>query len=143
MFDLGPNDVASFQATESGSATLDSTITPKIFLHYNCKAQKQAMILDNTPEKNRDKPLDGKRLGNLNSCITRDVRDMIHCIGGINVLLPLFAQLNQPRVPTTPDAPIDYSIDPKLLVQVRKLYLIDKRNELTNLPNTLDHCTTG
>jgi hypothetical protein len=121
MFELGPNDISSFQATETGSTTLDSAITPKIFLHYNCKAQKGTLFLDNTPEKNRDRTLDAKRLGNLNSCVTRDVRDMIHCIGGIKALLPLFAQLNQPPIPISTEEPIDYSIDPKLLVQITAL----------------------
>ena len=45
------------------------------------------------------------------------MKDIIHCIGGIKVILPIFAQLDQPELPKTPDTPIDYSVDRRLLLQ--------------------------
>lgn len=43
----------------------------------------------------------------------RDVKDIMRCLGGIQVLFPLFAQLDQPLALKSPNSPIDYSVDGK------------------------------
>jgi hypothetical protein len=35
-------------------------------------------------------------------CCTRQLRDLLHCLGGVTVLLPLFAQLGLQRRPKLP-----------------------------------------
>jgi Neurobeachin/BDCP, DUF4704 alpha solenoid region/Neurobeachin alpha solenoid region/Concanavalin A-like lectin/glucanases superfamily len=123
---LGPDYAANFHASDSGvessisarSPLLDGTLTSHIFLTYNCRAVNGDVLLDSTPERNREKPLHARLLGCIHSCITRDIKTQIHCLGGINVLLPLFAQLDQPLAPAEGSSAIDYSPDPALPVQV-------------------------
>ena len=115
LHQLGPQYLGTLQHTDD--AVLDG-LNSHIFLHYNCKATRGKKCFDNTPDKNRDKSLDATITGNLNTCITRDVKDMLHCLGGIQVLLPLFVQLQQPVVPESTGHAVDYSVDTKLLAQI-------------------------
>lgn len=64
-----------------------------------------------------DLSLDATLLGG-NSCVTRDIKDTIHCLGGIKVLFPLFAQLSQPLVPSGTQQEINYAPDPALAATV-------------------------
>lgn len=54
-------------------------------------------MLYNTVDMERGGPLgDGDTAAILEGtqlCCTRQLRDLLHCLGGITVLLPLFAQL--------------------------------------------------
>ena len=124
LHSLGPSYDISEQIEASRADTKRNELVDlpsKIFLHFNCRARVGKFYLDIAPETNRDRRLDAKVLGNLNACSTRDVKDIIHCLGGIKVLFPLFAQLNQPLVPRSNDDAIDYSVDSKLLLQVLAL----------------------
>ena len=95
----------------------------KIVLYYNSTARSGKKFLDLTPEKIRERRFDAIMKGKLYSCATPDIKDTIHCLGGVQVLFPIFAQLDQPEVPnlTTDDdsnaAKIDYSVDPNLILQ--------------------------
>ena len=107
----------SEMTNNNSDTTRFGELESKIQLYYNCTARIDSEFLDLTPEKNREKRLHSNRAGNLHTAITKDVKDIIHCIGGIKVLLPLFAQLDQPLVPSSPDEPIDYSVNKHLLLQ--------------------------
>lgn len=58
------------------------------------------VFMDNTPEKNREAQAslsqDSMGLGSLTPCCTRDVKDMLYCLGGIKVFL-LFLLLHTSR----------------------------------------------
>lgn len=108
---LGPNYSGVFQPHEyvppAVSAALggfehhklfDGSLASKLILSYNCRARDSLYFFD-TSEATDKKIYDAQIYGNLNSCITRDVKDIIHCLGGTKVLLPLFAQLTQPLSP--------------------------------------------
>jgi hypothetical protein len=41
-------------------------------------------------------PMHARRLPGTHQCITRDIKDTLDCLGGIQVLFPLFVQLDQP-----------------------------------------------
>eukprot|EP00026_Physarum_polycephalum_P000200 Phypoly_transcript_00200.p1 GENE.Phypoly_transcript_00200~~Phypoly_transcript_00200.p1 ORF type:complete len:1988 (-),score=255.41 Phypoly_transcript_00200:62-5914(-) len=112
IYNLGPDYSDSFQ--EPGT---DNTLTSKLYWNYNCRAVEGKMCVDNSPDKTLDYSLDAKIVG-VNSCVTRDVKDIIHCLGGLKVLFPLFAQLSQPPSPKASMRQIDYSADPRLTVQV-------------------------
>lgn len=92
-------------------------VESKIFLYYDATARSGKFFLDLTPEKNRERRMDAKGSGNLHSSVIRDVKDIIHCLGGIKVLFPIFAQLDQPLAPESPNEPIDYNIDKYILQQ--------------------------
>ena len=55
-------------------------------------------MLYNTAEMEKGNAGDGDTVAILEGtqlCCTRQLRDLLHCLGGITVLLPLFAQLGQ------------------------------------------------
>ena len=56
-------------------------------------------MLYNTAEMDRGPLGEGDTVALLEGtqlCCTRQLRDLLHCLGGIPVLLPLFAQLGEP-----------------------------------------------
>ena len=56
-------------------------------------------MLYNTAEMDRGPLGEGDTVAILEGtqlCCTRQLRDLLHCLGGIPVLLPLFAQLGTP-----------------------------------------------
>ena len=66
-------------------------------------------MLYNTAEMEKGNAGDGDTVAILEGtqlCCTRQLRDLLHCLGGITVLLPLFAQLGDcllpPHPPSTP-----------------------------------------
>ena len=59
-------------------------------------------MLYNTAEMDRGPLGEGDTVAILEGtqlCCTRQLRDLLHCLGGIPVLLPLFAQLGAARAP--------------------------------------------
>jgi hypothetical protein len=107
-------------ATSSGSTTPSASaaaataasksgLSSRIFLAYNSKARDGSLFLDNTPRSNRfaagprrKRGMHALSLPGTYQCVTRHVKDVLHCLGGIRVLFPLFAQLDQPvKVPKT------------------------------------------
>ena len=53
-------------------------------------------MLYNTADMERGGAGDGDTVAILEGtqlCCTRQLRDLLHCLGGVSVLLPLFAQL--------------------------------------------------
>lgn len=74
----------------------------------------------------------------VHQCVTRNVKDVIHCLGGIRVLFPLFAQLDQPLLPM-PDTEIVYSADPANCCQLLGL-LHDMLQGSTNNMEAMRRC---
>lgn len=59
------------------------------------------------------------RLPGTRECVTRDVRDALDCLGGVKVLLPLFAQYDhgvrrRGASPNSNPARVSYRTDPRL-----------------------------
>uniref|UniRef100_A0A8C4NEY2 Neurobeachin-like protein 2 n=1 Tax=Eptatretus burgeri TaxID=7764 RepID=A0A8C4NEY2_EPTBU len=79
----GPNNHFPFRAPEVELLDLPS----KMLLHYTPKACHNLMCLDLAPSQLFDGRLTGKTVVNW------DVKDVINCIGGVQVLLPLLEQL--------------------------------------------------
>lgn len=79
-----------------------ASLGARIFLAYNAKARDGSLFLDNTPRSNRGGALMRKAarhaisLPGTHQCVTRHVKDVMTCLGGIQVLFPLIAQLDQP-----------------------------------------------
>lgn len=91
---LGPNYCGSFLPSElpAGDGPLqDGSLAGKVHVAYNCRAMDGRRCLDTSGSG-----ADAWALGNLNACITRDVKDMMCSFGGIRALVPLFAQLDLP-----------------------------------------------
>ncbi len=62
-------------------------------------------MLYNTAEMEKGNAGDGDTVAILEGtqlCCTRQLRDLLHCLGGITVLLPLFAQLGDCLLPPHP-----------------------------------------
>ena len=103
----------------------------KLFLYYDSTARSGKMVLDLTPEKSSSSSSsssskDNRRMhsimrGKLHSCESPDIKDTIHCLGGIQVLFPIFAQLDQPIVPLSKNDKINYDNDPDILIQALAL----------------------
>lgn len=58
-------------------------------------------MLYNTADMEKGNAGDGDTVAILEGtqlCCTRQLRDLLHCLGGIPVLLPLFAQLGELRM---------------------------------------------
>ncbi|KAF2072405.1 hypothetical protein CYY_006280 [Polysphondylium violaceum] len=97
IYTLGPNFNTSFQDVEGStksSHTFDSSLTSHLFLNYNCRAIDGDLCLDNTPDIGGDRNYDAV-LVSINPCVSRDIKDIIYCLGGIKVLFPLIPQINQ------------------------------------------------
>ncbi|XP_069107826.1 neurobeachin-like protein 1 isoform X1 [Argopecten irradians] len=89
LFSAGPNHQTLF-ANEEFSELND--LVPKMVLHYDAKASKDGLCLDLSQNQNHGQ-LIGKR------CVTWDIKDVINCIGGIQVLIPLLEQVNKGPLP--------------------------------------------
>ncbi|CAM9830715.1 unnamed protein product, partial [Laminaria digitata] len=119
---------------------LSGALTPLILLAYNPSVWDGEYFLDNTPESNpvrwtngspgesappvRPRPRPGymhaMRLPGTRECVTRDVRDALDCLGGVKVLLPLFAQYDH-GVLQDRAGHVSYRTDPRLNATVLAL----------------------
>uniref|UniRef100_A0A8D2LCF9 Neurobeachin-like protein 2 n=1 Tax=Varanus komodoensis TaxID=61221 RepID=A0A8D2LCF9_VARKO len=82
LYLAGPNCLTPWKSQESEVADLPS----KILLHYTPKACRSPICLDLSPNL-----LHGRLTGN--KVVNWDIKDMINCIGGLNVLFPLLEQI--------------------------------------------------
>ena len=118
---INSNETSSYGELES-----------KIFLYYHPFARTSKYFLDSTPDKIRDIKLDAKIVGIIHSSIIKDIKNVLHCLGGIRVFFPIFTQLDLPidqRISTSSSSSssslsdtqspltIDYSIDKHILQQ--------------------------
>ncbi|XP_076158955.1 neurobeachin-like protein 1 [Alosa pseudoharengus] len=81
LFSAGPNCISPFsQEAELGD------LSTKVLLHYSPKACRNPICLDLSPNL-----LHGRLTGN--KVVNWDIKDMINCVGGMPVLLPILEQL--------------------------------------------------
>ncbi|GAM18020.1 hypothetical protein SAMD00019534_011950 [Acytostelium subglobosum LB1] len=130
MFSLGPNFSATLQdieglASSGGSGksshahTVDQSLTSRLFLSYNCRAIEGDQCLDTTPNIGADRHFDGT-LHSVHPCVSRDIKDIIYCLGGIKVLFPLLPQMNQQLLQQQPENATDTAN--KLIIQILGLF---------------------
>eukprot|EP00002_Diphylleia_rotans_P034310 TRINITY_DN735_c0_g1_i9.p1 TRINITY_DN735_c0_g1~~TRINITY_DN735_c0_g1_i9.p1 ORF type:complete len:2266 (-),score=393.45 TRINITY_DN735_c0_g1_i9:2885-9682(-) len=104
IHELGPQYMGSFlpgefELTPKLSKMLAETpLAPKLFLHYVSKATDGRIYYDLTTPTSAD-PLCGSRHAlchGMNSTMDRPFSDMISCLGGVQVFLPLLWNINKP-----------------------------------------------
>ncbi|CAM9688989.1 unnamed protein product, partial [Hapterophycus canaliculatus] len=90
-------------------------------------------FLDNTPEHNPVKWTNGssRTLPGTRECVRRDVRDALDCLGGVKVLLPLFAQYDH-GVRRSGASRVSYRTDPRLNETVLALLAGTLRDSIPN-----------
>ncbi|XP_060592045.1 neurobeachin-like protein 1, partial [Ruditapes philippinarum] len=89
LYTAGPNNLTVFN---EDSELLD--LPGKMVLYYNARACRNSHIMDLSSCQNH-----GQLLGQ--KCVTWDIKDVINCTGGIQVLFPLLEQVN--RLPSPPE----------------------------------------
>ncbi|KAJ6233320.1 beige/beach-related [Anaeramoeba flamelloides] len=77
---------------------LDGTLTEKIFLCYNSRACDEKFCFDQSPFVLKN--LNGKLNGMFQSN-SKDLFDIIHCLGGFKIFFPLIVQLDSPEYSKT------------------------------------------
>jgi len=90
----GPNDLNLFQpvdAAASAQLTL-SALSLKLVLFYSSKAGRDHMCSDLTPVQPGRVQLEGRLTGHR--CTTWDMKDVLRCIGGMKIFLPLLEQIS-------------------------------------------------
>uniref|UniRef100_A0A674H6R5 Neurobeachin-like protein 2 n=1 Tax=Taeniopygia guttata TaxID=59729 RepID=A0A674H6R5_TAEGU len=83
LYLAGPNCLTPWKSQEAEVADLPS----KVLLHYTPKACRNPICLDLSANL-----LHGRLTGN--KVVNWDIKDMINCIGGMNVLFPLLEQIS-------------------------------------------------
>uniref|UniRef100_A0A4W3HUZ0 Neurobeachin-like protein 2 n=1 Tax=Callorhinchus milii TaxID=7868 RepID=A0A4W3HUZ0_CALMI len=83
LYLAGPNCIAPFKSQDTELADLPN----KLLLHYTPKACKSPICLDLSPNL-----FHGRLTGH--KVVNWDIKDMINCIGGLNVLFPLLEQIS-------------------------------------------------
>ncbi|CAH1788242.1 unnamed protein product [Owenia fusiformis] len=83
LYIKGANSLNLFQSEDSAILELPA----KLLLHYNAKACKENFVVDLSHNDNHGR-LKGRH------CVTRDIKDVINCVGGLQVLFPLVEQVN-------------------------------------------------
>ncbi|XP_049471093.1 neurobeachin-like protein 1 isoform X5 [Panthera uncia] len=83
LYLAGPNWLSPWKFQESDMADLSGNI----LLHYTAKACKNSICLDLSTNC-----LHGRLTGN--KVVNWDIKDIINCIGGLNVLFPLLEQIS-------------------------------------------------
>ncbi|KAM4836011.1 neurobeachin-like protein 1 [Thomomys bottae] len=84
LYLAGPNCLSPWKCQESAVADLPGN---NILLHYTAKACKNSICLDLSTNC-----LHGRLTGN--KVVNWDIKDIINCIGGLNVLFPLLEQIS-------------------------------------------------
>ncbi|ESO94157.1 hypothetical protein LOTGIDRAFT_232423 [Lottia gigantea] len=94
LFSFGPNHMSLFD----GVTDLQD-LPNKLVCYYNAKACKDDICVDLSYNRHH-----GQYSGN--KCVTWDIKDVINCIGGVQVLFPLLEHVDKilPSKPDTPDS---------------------------------------
>ncbi|KAJ5068515.1 beach domain-containing protein [Anaeramoeba ignava] len=106
IYQLGASYAGNFEAVanpQSGrvqtsphisqSGVLDGSLSSKIFLSLNSRACSLHHCFDQSSRGVVDK----LRIVSMFNCISRNLADIVGCVGGVRALFPLFAQLDQPE----------------------------------------------
>ncbi|CAG2206968.1 NEBL1_2 [Mytilus edulis] len=89
LYTLGPNKMNIF---DDDDHTELNDLVNKSVLYYSAKAHKDGVVVDLTGNLHH-----GHLIGQC--CVTWDIKDVINCIGGIQVLFPLLEQVNKSPIP--------------------------------------------
>ncbi|XP_045053926.2 neurobeachin-like protein 1 isoform X4 [Desmodus rotundus] len=92
LYLAGPNCLSPWKFQESDMADLSGNV----LLHYTAKACKNSICLDLSTNC-----LHGRLTGN--KVVNWDIKDIINCIGGLNVLFPLLEQISHIREGQIPE----------------------------------------
>ncbi|XP_077874001.1 neurobeachin-like protein 1 isoform X2 [Ictidomys tridecemlineatus] len=106
LYLAGPNCLSPWKCQENDMADLPGNI----LLHYTAKACKNSICLDLSTNC-----LHGRLTGN--KVVNWDIKDIINCIGGLNVLFPLLEQISHFSEGPIPEG-MDESIVPELITPV-------------------------
>ncbi|XP_055956982.1 neurobeachin-like protein 1 [Patella vulgata] len=83
LYSIGPNHMTLFN---DDSELFD--LPGKLLCHYNAKACKENICIDLSNSQNHA-ILAGQK------CVTWDIKDVVNCVGGIQVLFPLLEQVDK------------------------------------------------
>jgi hypothetical protein len=109
VFDAGPNFTFDFDEFQLATSQIEfAKLSEKLMLCYNPSVCFGKQFFDCTPYKTRlkfsvssneffSRPSIGMQ--GTYGCVTRYIADTLACIGGVNIFLPLFAQIDQTPVP--------------------------------------------
>lgn len=96
-----------------------SFIRPYLLAVYHPRCTRGSIVTDCKPLDlclRPDTPrLDGRLFSGTQASVINSIWDALDCLGGLTVIMPLFAQFDQPVKPN------DYSINPKLNEQVLRI----------------------
>ncbi|XP_052080874.1 neurobeachin-like protein 1 isoform X2 [Mytilus californianus] len=138
LYTLGPNQMNIFDDEEH---TELNDLVNKSVLYYSAKAHKDGVVVDLTGNQHH-----GHLIGQC--CVTWDIKDVINCIGGIQVLFPLLEQVNKSPIPendevTTLSSPVTISPtdDDWLLIRPSSSYADSKleQNQAAGFLTLLRH----
>ncbi|XP_014667639.1 PREDICTED: neurobeachin-like protein 1 [Priapulus caudatus] len=82
LYMAGPNNLTPFLNEESEPTELAS----KLVLYYSAKACKDGICTDLSPNHMYDARISAPK------CVTYDIKQMINCVGGVQVLFPILEQ---------------------------------------------------
>uniref|UniRef100_S4R477 Neurobeachin like 2 n=1 Tax=Petromyzon marinus TaxID=7757 RepID=S4R477_PETMA len=91
LYQAGPNNLFPFKPPECAPELTD--LPAKMLLYYTPKACQKLLCLDLAPSHLFDGRLTGQTVVNW------DIKDVIHCMGGMAVLVPLLEQLVSTECP--------------------------------------------
>ncbi|XP_029425830.1 neurobeachin-like protein 1 isoform X6 [Nannospalax galili] len=108
LYLAGPNCLSPWKCQEFDMADLPSNV----LLHYTAKACKNSICLDLSTNY-----LHGRLTGH--KVVNWDIKDVINCIGGLNVLFPLLEQISHCSVGKTSEG-MNESTVPELIPPIEK-----------------------
>eukprot|EP01127_Copromyxa_protea_P005440 TRINITY_DN1536_c0_g1_i1.p1 TRINITY_DN1536_c0_g1~~TRINITY_DN1536_c0_g1_i1.p1 ORF type:complete len:3602 (-),score=523.92 TRINITY_DN1536_c0_g1_i1:100-9459(-) len=105
IFALGPTYYSDFRSnttrdveierTEEGiPGIFDGTLSSHIICYYVCQSIEGNMCFDNSPSLGSNGL--NARVKDIQKLVQNDINDIITCIGGISMIIPLFSHLNLP-----------------------------------------------
>uniref|UniRef100_A0A8C5LHT8 Neurobeachin like 1 n=1 Tax=Jaculus jaculus TaxID=51337 RepID=A0A8C5LHT8_JACJA len=112
LYLAGPNCLSPWKCQETEMADLPSNI----LLHYTAKACKNSICLDLSTNC-----LHGRLTGN--KVVNWDIKDIINCIGGLNVLFPLLEQISHFSEGQTSEE-MNENTFPELITPVEQEYIL-------------------
>jgi len=120
IYEMGPEHNFSYQSMDS----MDVVMSKKVLHAYNAKASTPQGYTDNSP--NNDFGSEAETYAHAlfpgtHVCITRHIKDVLQCLGGIQVLFPICEQLDLP-VRVVNRAPV--------VIQNGEVHVDEKTNEL-------------
>ncbi|XP_060050086.1 neurobeachin-like protein 1 [Erinaceus europaeus] len=112
LYLAGPNCLSPWKFQDTEIADLPGNV----LLHYTAKACKNAICLDLSANS-----LHGRLTGN--KVVNWDIKDIINCIGGLNVLFPLLEQISHISERQIPEG-LNESTTPEVITPVEEDWVV-------------------